>query len=130
MFLNVSNHPSDKWSDKQREAALAISKQIVETCGEGTIGIKDIPFPNIPPAASAEDIYTMADHFIENIAEEYEAENTAIHIMGELTFTYNFVNASNIHDFTCYAATSERNSIDNADGTKTIQFDFVQFRRY
>jgi hypothetical protein len=71
-----------------------------------------------------------SDHFMEKIAEEYDAENTAIHIMGELTFTYNFVNASNIHDFTCYAATSERNSVMNVDGTKTIQFDFVQFRRY
>jgi hypothetical protein len=51
MLLNLSNHPSDKWSDKQREAALAISKKLVKKAGEGKIGIIDIPFPNIPPAA-------------------------------------------------------------------------------
>ena len=130
MFINISNHPSDKWSAKQREAALAISRKIVKRNGEGKACIIDIPFPNIPPEATTATIQQMADDFTEKIAEEYEGDDVAIHLMGELTFTYNLVCALDVHDFTCYAATSERKSVENADGSKTVQFDFVQFRAY
>ncbi len=133
MFLNISNHPSDKWSDKQREAALAISHELNkrdEDAEEGEqIGIEDIPFPNIPPNATTEEVEDMAHDFARKLHNEWVYQLTAVHIMGELTFSFALVNK--IRDsFACYAATSERNSVMNADGTKTVHFDFVQFRRY
>ena len=36
MFLNFSNHPSDRWNKAQRQAA--------ERYGE----IRDVPFPDVP----------------------------------------------------------------------------------
>ncbi len=37
-FLNISNHPSDKWTEKQLNSALELADQII-----------DLPFPNINP---------------------------------------------------------------------------------
>jgi hypothetical protein len=116
MLINLSNHPSDKWSGAQR------------TTAEKAYGtIQDMPFPNINPAATPDEIYQLAAQYCNQI----RATNAiTVHLMGEMTFTFCLVKMLQAIGITCYAATSERNSIDNADGTKTIQFDFVQFRRY
>ncbi|MBK9404753.1 MAG: hypothetical protein IPN57_09505 [Ignavibacteria bacterium] len=37
-FLNISNHPSDKWGDKQLSTALELAEEII-----------NLPFPNINP---------------------------------------------------------------------------------
>ena len=43
-FINLSNHPSDKWDEKQMEAA----KQYGE--------VMDIPFPSIPAQADENEV--------------------------------------------------------------------------
>lgn len=53
MFINVSNHPSSKWSQAQKDAAG----------GE----ILDIPFPNINPRASTWEVEAMASEFEKRI---------------------------------------------------------------
>jgi hypothetical protein len=120
MLLNLSNHPSEKWSDKQRKAAEKEYGNII-----------DMPFPNIPPDASTLKVQEAADAMFRTITMVGgEPTRLVLHIMGEMTFTYKIVQMFKQKGFTCVASTSERNSVINEDGTKTIQFDFVQFRSY
>ena len=130
MFINFSNHPSDKWTDKQREAALDISRELNDGLDEEGIFIDDMPFPNISPTATSEEIYHLADDFSRKIDNDAVAELTAVHIMGEMTFVFSLVEMLQKRGFLCVASTSERKTIDNEDGTKTVLFDFVQFREY
>ena len=130
MFLNLSNHPSDKWTERQREAALAISRKLNDGLDEEDIFIEDMPFPNIPPNADSEKVAYIVDDFYRKINNECVAELTAVHIMGEMTFVYMLVQKLQKRGFACYAGTSERKTIDHADGTKTVVFDFVQFSAY
>lgn len=119
MLINISNHPSEKWSAKQCEAARTQFGEII-----------DFPFPNIAPEMSAHKVYEAADGFFRTITMVAEPSRASIHIMGEMNFTYQLVQLFKRRGFACYASTSERKSIENPDGTKTIQFDFVQFRSY
>ena len=130
MFLNLSNHPSHKWTDRQREAALAISRDLNDGLDEAGIFIEDMPFPNIPPNADSEAVADLADDFYRKINNECVAELTAVHIMGEMTFVYMLVQKLQKRGFECYAGTSDRKTIDHDNGTKTVVFDFVQFRKY
>ena len=50
--------------------------------------------------------------------------------MGEMTFTYNLVQKLNSYGHYCVASTTERVAVENPDGSKTVQFEFVQFREY
>lgn len=116
MFLNLSNHPSEKWSDVQRTSA---EKEY------GTI--QDMPFPNINPAATPDEIYQLAAEYCNKIRK---IDAHAVHLMGEMTFTFCLVKMLQTIGINCVAATSERKSVENPDGSKTIHFEFVQFRKY
>ena len=124
LFINFSNHPSSKWSPKQIETALRISDN-------GPI--IDIDFPNIDPNMTAMDVKKLASKHVNHILdliEEYEADNAFIHVMGEMTFTYNVVKEFSENGYNCFASTTKRNVVENEDGTKTSTFEFVQFRNY
>jgi len=115
MLLNLSNHPSNLWP--QNQTALAIEKY-----GE----IQDLPFPNINPEIEA--------YELDQLAEEYEIKirklnPTAVHLMGELTFTFRLVNRLKAIGVNCIASTTSRNVIEK-DGAKTSVFAFVSFRAY
>lgn len=128
MFINLSNHPSGKWSSEQHAAALALSRELnKEQYPDGEI--KDIQFPNIPPDASTQDVYSLAEAYYQQITNNI-APLTPMHIMGEMTFTCTLIAMLQKGGFRCVAATSQRNTIENADGSKTIVFNFVQFRDY
>ncbi len=57
MFINVSNHHSSKWSFKQTEAAKEY----------GTI--VDIPFPNVSPYYTKEEVENLANEYLKKILE-------------------------------------------------------------
>ncbi|MBL7785187.1 MAG: hypothetical protein JNM36_04730 [Chitinophagales bacterium] len=132
MFINLSNHPSDKWSDEQREAAMALSQSLVmPNAPKNTKAfIVDMAFPNIPPTATTQDVIDLAEKFYNNINKQGIAKQSAVHIMGEMTFCFTLVGLLQQQGFLCVASTSERNTIENLDGSKTIVFNFVQFRPY
>lgn len=121
MFINLSNHPSSKWSKEQLDAARQMS--------DG--GIIDIPFPNIDPRAKEADIFKLAREYTNRILalKEQPLEHT-VHVMGEMTFTYTLVNILQLYGMTCVASTTERNVTENPDGSKTVSFRFVRFRFY
>jgi len=123
MFLNISNHPSSKWSAEQIEAARRIGGEIV-----------DVPFPNVPDNASMIDIYFLRDRLI----EEIESRNAVVMIQGESNLTYAVVSALEfLHNWmtgTVFAATTRRETVETveADGStkKTSVFRFSGFRPY
>lgn len=136
LFINLSNHPSDKWSEKQLEAV----KELVND-----EPIVDIPFPQIEPEMSSEDVVLLAkEYFYKNILNViYDVESTDeipdkvyLHIMGEMCFTYNVVDLAKLFlkkelkNIICIASTTKRNVIEKEDGTKISIFEFVQFREY
>jgi len=130
-FYNVSNHPSNKWSKEQRDAALKYADEII-----------DITFPTIDPHASTDEVYGVAYRFYGEHFYNKRYEKHTIMIMGEMLFTYAFVHLiyasqlelSSKNNLTLVHATTERiaSTIIKSDGTteKQTVFNFVQFRKY
>jgi hypothetical protein len=115
MLLNLSNHPSSRWSPAQSQAAE-------ETYGQ----VQDLPFPNIAPEASQSELKVLAEEYLEKIQA---FSPTAVHIMGEMTFTYLLVDRLKAAGIPCVASTTHR-IVEEQDGKKIVQFQFIQFRPY
>ena len=121
MLLNLSNHPSEKWSQKQMDAATFYGEVV------------DLPFPDIDPKAESGVIDLIADKFeikIRKLLSHESKENKFVNIMGELTFCFALTAHLQKYGITCLCSTTTRQTIDNPDGSKTTRFDFVRFREY
>ena len=129
MFINLTNHKFESWSELQKITAV---KQFGEFTGmEG--------FPTIGPHLSKEDVTSTVMAVLSDIdaAIHHNGLNPAdvsIVCQGEMTFVVTFVRKATERGYRCYAATSERKTIETqlSDGTcsKTSIFEFVQFREY
>lgn len=128
MLINLSNHPSDNWGNKQISASIQIYGHT-----------EDIPFPAIEPSANENEILELAEiyfHKCLDLFADFKIYNPndnkpdAVHIQGEFTFVYALVNMLKKEGISCVASTSERNVIKEKDGSKTLIFNFVQFREY
>ena len=115
MLLNLSNHPSSAWSEAQMQAAVAQYGSV-----------QDLPFPNIPPDAAAEEVRQLAEAYE---AKVRQADPAAVHLMGEMTFTFALVQRLQAIGIPCIASTTERIA-EERDGQKIVTFRFVQFRSY
>lgn len=122
MLLNLSNHKYKTWSPAQLEAA---KQQFTK--------VKDFSFPAIPPQWNSQQILTKAEEIISKIMVKYndELKNKTLNILlnGEQSFIIHFYLLCKKHKIACYVATSERNTTQNKDGSKTIHFHFNQFRK-
>ena len=116
MLLNLSNHPFATWTLKQCEAAEAQFGRVV-----------DMPFPAIHPSATTKEVQALAQSFLTQIQA---LRPQAVHLMGELSFCFALAHLLQKTQTQCVVSTSTRNSALNPDGTKTVLFDFVQFRDY
>ena len=74
MLINLTNHPSEFWSEKQLAAAHQYGK------------IVDIHFPNIEPSFTTSMVNRLAEDTIEAI--KVFGKDIVVHVMGEMTFTY------------------------------------------
>ena len=119
MLINISNHPSDKWSEAQTSAAISQFGEIV-----------DLPFPTIEPNATPEDITKIAQDYLNRVHQKGKPKTTAIHIMGEMTLTYQLVGMLKDAGYRCYASTTIREVYEQEPGKKTVIFQFVNFREY
>lgn len=115
MLLNLSNHPSSKWTPAQLSAAI-------EQYGS----VEDWPFPNIAPEATVDDIRLLAEQYTDKIRR---ADPMAVHLMGEMTFTFRLVTMLQAVGIPCIASTTHR-TVEERDGKKIVLFEFVQFRHY
>ena len=117
MLLNLSNHFTDTWSSKQIAAA--------ET-QFGTIA--DLAFPHIDPTATTADVKKIARSYARDIAHTPEIK--AVHLMGEMTFVVAVANGLKRRGMPVFCSTTKRTVLEEQDGKKTTQFEFVQFRAY
>lgn len=120
MLLNLSNHPSGKWTEKQKTAAGAYGK------------IKDIAFPQVSPEADSAEIKALAMEYsekINNILKSGEDEKNAVHVMGEISFCHALVNKLQAAGIECLVSTTERDAVEK-DGKRISTFRFVKFRKY
>ena len=115
MLLNLSNHPSTTWELRQFQKALQEFHEVI-----------DMMFPLINPEANAIEIDLLVENYF---AEIKKLVPQAVHIMGELTFTYRMVAKLKNAGINCIASTTNRNVIDK-DGAKVSKFEFVKFREY
>jgi hypothetical protein len=113
--LNISNHPSARWPETQVKIAQ-------ETYGQ----IEDLPFPMIDPTFNQEEVEQLALKFSEQVAK---SEASAVHLMGEMCFTFNLVQKLKEMGLAVVASTTKRN-VEEVNGKKIVQFEFVQFRPY
>lgn len=119
MIINFSNHPSSKWSDKQKEAAAK--------WGE----IKDIPFPEVDPLACEEELVELAEEIVNEIVAN---KPEAVMCQGEFTLSYSVIRRLIEVGIPVYAACSRRyvNESKDSEGQikKVVLFKFERFRRY
>ncbi len=121
MLINLSNHPSSKWSAEQRRA-------VNEQFGSAI----DLPFPVISPDSDEVYVNGLANEYfdkIESITTKYGSKPT-IHLMGEMTFTFNLLGKLIKAGYECVASTTRREVLERPDGITESVFSFVRFRKY
>ncbi|RMG84588.1 MAG: CRISPR-associated protein [Bacteroidetes bacterium] len=115
MLLNLSNHPATGWSPEQAGAA------------EKAFGrVEDLPFPNVPPSADEAEVDRLVGIFFDKIAG---MGPSAVHIMGEMTFSFRLISRLKSAGIPCLASTTDR-LVEERGGRKIVQFRFVRFRYY
>lgn len=119
LFINLSNHPSSTWDEKQLAAAREYGVVV------------DVPFPAVSAEATTEELEAIAQDLLEQVGVITKKNtDSTIHVMGEMNLTYILVGRLQHLGYRCVASTTVRNAVDNPDGTKTSKFQFVQFREY
>ena len=124
MLINLSNHPSIDWGEKQKSTAIQQFGEII-----------DFNFPQINPEISSKDVKQLAKTYFDKIMtitkqQENQELTFAVHIQGEFTFVFALVTMLKKSDVKCIASTTERKSVEKDDGTKISIFSFIQFREY
>jgi hypothetical protein len=117
-FFNISNHPVERWSKEQLEAAQEITEEVV-----------DLPFPNVNPTASTEEVVKLAQEIASQVSE-----GSVAMVQGEMTLVHSLVNQLSAKGVTCVAACSERVVTETVTPTgetqKVATFQFRGFRQY
>ncbi len=115
MLLNLTNHPSSQWPEKQYNHAIELYEEV-----------QDLPFPQISPSLDSEGLDLLVEEYENKIRK---LDPSAIHIMGEMTFIYRLVLRLKSIGFSCVASTTLRVT-EQVGQVKTSHFEFVQFRPY
>ena len=118
MFVNFSNHPSDKWSDDQKKAA--------EEYGE----IVDSAFPEVEPTMHTEEVQELADECAQKILT---LEPDFVLCQGEFCLAFAVTEILKERGVRVGAACSRRvceEYVEDGVTKKVNTFRFVQFREY
>lgn len=122
MFINLSNHPSNRWDKKQLDAAMQLTSDDQ---------IEDIQFPAVSATATTTDVISMADSLYSDIMSK---RPEAVMVAGEFTLACTIIKLLMQHGVKVVAACSNRctHEVVNEDGTttKTVHFEFIQFREF
>ena len=113
MLLNLSNHPSSNWTPEQISAAGG--------------DVVDMSFPQIDPMGDEAYIEGLANEYLQQILKMKDV--SAVHIMGEMNFTFSLVNKLKANGILCVASTTERHKVEEK-GVSISKFVFVRFREY
>lgn len=118
IFINLSNHPSSSWTAEQLTAAEAFGELV------------DMPFPQVAPDATDDDIKTLAEAQVEAIMKQAETHTVTVHVMGEMSLIYRIVRMLSERGIRCVCSTSYRVVKDQGDGRRLVEFNFNSFRDY
>lgn len=118
MLINLSNHPSAKWSNEQLTVAERYGR------------IVDLPFPEIKPNGDEKYIDELASEYYNKVRDLAKGDSVSVHVMGEMTFTFALVNLLKKGGINCIASTTERIVNEFENGQKQATFRFVRFRNY
>lgn len=120
MLVNLTNHPSAFWADAQRAKAR-------ERWGD----ILDIPFPQVDPAWTTEELFSVAKATVSHVLT---MSPDAILCQGETGMTFALVQLFQLAKIPVYTATSARDveetRLEDGGTRKHSVFRFVQFRVY
>jgi|JFJP01.1.fsa_nt_gi hypothetical protein len=122
MLLNLSNHPSHLWDEKQ-----------IKSAKDAFGSVADLPFPSVLPDAETGEIEILVKEYLQiclNRLNESIGTSNAVHLMGELTFSFGLAALLQQAGIRCVASTSERKVQSNSQGEKTVKFEFCRFREY
>ena len=117
-FINVSNHPSIDWSEKQKNAARDLGEIIV-----------DVPFPKVPVDSDGHQVAEMGSLLLKEIYKAADfSKDIVVHLMGEQALCF-FVGQQLLCDGAeVVVSTAERRVEEEKDGTKKSIFKFGRFR--
>ncbi len=120
MLINLSNHPSALWSDKQLIAAHAFGDII------------DLKFPSVDPNKGSKYIDRLACEYFKRIealiADVGVSQTIYVHLMGEFSFCFTLFQLLKKHEIRCVVSTSNRVSYTDESNQKISEFNFVRFR--
>ena len=120
MFINLSNHSSKNWSDKQIQEAQKYGR------------IVDIPFPAVNIDWDTNDYNNLADEYTEKVLRL--DENITVMVQGEFALTYKIVSRLMSAGIRCLAAVTKREAVETVDNegcsVKTSVFKFEKFMEY
>lgn len=139
-FINLTNHHSSGWSEKQKAAAIEMAAAGADA---GNVKIFDTPFPIIDPEFSEDqvshlarccagkifNILQCADEIDESGRLISPASPPILHLMGEQSFClYMFLHCKKIiPELRIVVSTTRRDVVEEAGVKKSI-FKFVRFR--
>ncbi len=121
MLINISNHPSNQWSEKQFKSAIKKFKSVY-----------DLAFPHISPNANSNQVKIKARKYYEIILKLLKSskdKSNAVHLMGELTFVFHLTQMLKKKNIKVIASTTDR-IVEENNGKKIVIFNFVRFREY
>lgn len=121
IFINLSNHPSQKWCQEQKKA---VDKIIPDA------QIVDYPFPSVDSSLNEVQIIKLSEQLTAEIAA---LEPSAVMCQGEFGLTFSVVTMLKKLGIKTVYGCSERKSTERQteNGTeKVVMFCFVRFREY
>lgn len=121
MLINLSNHPSSNWSEKQLNAAKRKFGEVI-----------DLSFPHISPYSSTEQVKNKARKYVKDILsiiKDSKDRTNAVHLMGEFTFVFHLVSMLKKKKIPVVASTTQR-LVEEKQGKKIVSFNFVRIREY
>ncbi|MGL5563577.1 MAG: CRISPR-associated protein [Tannerellaceae bacterium] len=120
MLINLSNHPSALWSNKQLMAAQEFGD------------IYDLEFPSVDPDKGGKYIESLAIEYFGKIeiiiSREAVSQIVCVHLMGEISFCFALFRLLRQHEIRCVVSTSRRVSYTDELNQKISEFNFVRFR--
>lgn len=118
-FINLSNHPSSRWTAHQLDCAQEYGRVI------------DLPFPPIDPYCSSGEIDEIVDQYYQRIMTY---RKPVVMLQGEYVFTYRLTCRLKAADIKVLAGCSERRTIEYTDNegmtARRSEFEFVMFKEY
>lgn len=113
-FINLTNHPSEKWSEEQKNMAKKYGKII------------DFPFPNVQASATEEYIQNLCNTTVDAVMK---LSPCVVLCQGEFTLAFQIINRLLELGIVVVAACSERVVVEEGN-RKESYFNFTKFRRF